>query len=45
MRVVDVVEDYRLIVVATRSGWQTFAILDDGVELLEQVDVTVTPET
>lgn len=34
------VEDYRLVVIPSRSGWKTWAVMDDGVELVEDVDVS-----
>lgn len=37
----EVLEDWRLLTVATATGWYTVAILDDGVELIESVDLEV----
>lgn len=36
---VDVVEDYRVEVVVTDRGWYAVALMDDGVEVLEEVEV------
>ena len=33
------VEDFRVVVVATASGWRAWIVYDDGVELVEDVEV------
>ena len=35
----DTVEDWRLVVVLTEHGFQTYVLMDDGVLLLEDVEV------
>lgn len=35
----DVVEDYRLVTVATRSGFTEWLLLDDGPVLVASVDL------
>lgn len=32
-------EEWRLVTVARPGGWVTFAVLDDGVQVVEDVDV------
>ena len=41
MEPVDIleVEDYRVVTVATATGWYSALILDDGVEVIEDVEV------
>lgn len=34
------VEEWRLIVIPSRLGWRTFVVWDDGVELVEDVDLS-----